>query len=193
MTKEQKHRLKQDPQKYQDFLDARAKYRRQRLKRIKSDPVLYKKHRKKQKLLYAKLKEERRKIREQRRANSPYWKIEGWLRYKCRIFKRYANVANNRCKTGRKITALDLFGIAKKQRLICPLTGKKLTRDSISLDHIKPITNGGTNSLDNLRFITRQANVAKHEMSDADFLSFCKDIVNHHVLERGHNCGPPED
>lgn len=66
----------------------------------------------------------------------------------------------------------------QKQALYCPISGEKLTRENISIDHIIPLTKGGTNAVNNLRFVTLKVNTAKHIMSDIEFVSFCQNIVN---------------
>lgn len=179
MTKEKKLLLKQDPQRYQHYLKRRREHNKRRLERIKKDPQRFQLYQQKQRDKAERRKKKSQLIRDARRSKSSYWQVSGHQRYKCHYFAYLSRYVNRRCKTGKRVTALDLFGIAKKQELVCPLTGEKLTRNNISLDHITSLTRGGTNSLDNLRFITRQANTAKHTMSDAEFLSFCQNIVNH--------------
>lgn len=100
--------------------------------------------------------------KDRRKKQKRYFKFAaGTLRYKYRI----------------SITAWDLWKIAKRQRLLCPLTGRYLTRKNISVDHIIPLSNGGTNNLSNLRFIDYHANLAKAMFSDEDLFNLAKDIV----------------
>jgi 5-methylcytosine-specific restriction endonuclease McrA len=181
MKKELKEKLKQDPKRYKEYLQSRKDAYKRKMKRIKSDPVRYEKLRKKWKRHYEKVIGISRKKRLERRSKSPYYqKKMGYQRYKCHTFQIIARYANNRCKIG-KVKALDLWNLAKKQGLCCPISGEKLTVDNISLDHITPIIKGGTNALDNLRLVTRAVNTAKHTMSDAEFFSFCQNIVNRHI------------
>lgn len=187
MTKEKKALLKQDPQRYQHYLKLKRESRKRRLERIRQDPKRLAAYQKSQQRKAEQRKKQNKLIRDQRRSRSAYWQVSGYQRYKRRYFSYLARLLRIRCKTGKRVNALELFGIAKKQRLLCPLTGEKLTRNNISIDHIMPLTRGGTNALDNLRFIVRSANTAKHTMSDAEFLSFCQNIVNHSTktLPRG--------
>jgi 5-methylcytosine-specific restriction endonuclease McrA len=92
-------------------------------------------------------------------------------------FRIMANMANSRCN--EKITATELFGIAKRQKMLCILTGEKLSRSNISLDHIMPRSLGGKNTKSNIRLITLQANMAKGNMLDDDFINLCQKIVSH--------------
>lgn len=91
-----------------------------------------------------------------------------------------ANMTNSRCD--EKITATELFGIAKRQKLLCALTGDKLTRSNISLDHIIPRSLGGKNVKSNVRLITLQANMARGNLLDANFIELCRKVVSHSKL-----------
>ena len=68
----------------------------------------------------------------------------------------------------------------------CYLTGDQIdiydTR-SYHFDHIIPISKGGTSSIDNLGFCTREANFAKRDMTDKDFIAFCKKVVDHNLTK----------
>ena len=109
------------------------------------------------------------------RAKRLYWR---------QPFRRMLKVmiTNNRQRTLRdmpfSITAFDLWKMAKKQRLKCPLTGRTLRNDNISPDHIVPISKGGTHEISNLRLVDRDANIAKASLSDDEFRKLCSDVVN---------------
>ena len=77
------------------------------------------------------------------------------------------------------IKPFDLWKIAKHQRLICPLTGRKLNASNMSLDHIIPLSKGGTHDIVNLRFVHIDANYAKRNLTDLAFINMCKDVINH--------------
>lgn len=89
--------------------------------------------------------------------------------------------ANKRSKFENTITAMDLWKIAKKQKLICPLTGDRLTTESVSVDHIIPRSKGGKNTLDNIRLVSYWANIAKNGLTDQEFLELCKKVVSYLV------------
>lgn len=178
MTKERKESLKQDPIRYQHYLKRKREQRKRKLERIKSDPDRLSLYKKKQKRYRDTRTKKNRIIRDERRSKSSYWQKSVYHRFCHKFFRQLAGRLNNRCKTQGRVTALQLYSIAKKQRMICPLTGEKLTRNNISLDHIKPVTHGGTNALDNLRFITKAANVAKHTMTDAELVKLCESILH---------------
>jgi 5-methylcytosine-specific restriction endonuclease McrA len=181
MRKELKEKLKQDSKRYKHYKQKRKEAYKRKIKRIRNDPIRYEKLRKKWKRYYEKITVISREKKMERRSKSPYWqKKMGYQRYKCHTFQLMARHTNRLCKIG-KITALDLWSLAKKQGLRCPISGEKLTIENISVDHIIPRSKGGTNILENLRLVTRAVNTAKHTMSDAEFFSFCQNIVNHHI------------
>lgn len=61
--------------------------------------------------------------------------------------------------------------------MLCVLTGRKLNRDNISLDHIVPLSKGGSNEPNNLRFVHIDTNTFKMDMSINDLLQCATDIV----------------
>lgn len=140
MKKELKDKIRQDPQRYELYKQQRREAYKRKMERIKNDPIRYAKLKRKWQRRGERLKIESRKKRLERRSKSPYWqKPMGYQRYKCHILQKMAKFANNRCKIG-KVRAIDLFSIAKKQGLRCPISGEFLTADNISLDHITSIT-----------------------------------------------------
>jgi 5-methylcytosine-specific restriction endonuclease McrA len=78
-----------------------------------------------------------------------------------------------------KLVPVDLWKIAHRQKLICPLTGEHLNRDNISIDHIIPRSAGGKNVPTNIRLTTRDINWFKRTMNDPDLLAMCLKVVNH--------------
>ena len=77
------------------------------------------------------------------------------------------------------VNAFDLWKIAKRQRLICPMTGRKLTNDTLSIDHVKTKSKGGLTTVENLRLVHVHVNYAKHSLLDEEFLSLCEDVINY--------------
>lgn len=88
-----------------------------------------------------------------------------------------ANAKKRGCS--KKITYLNLYSLAKRQKCRCALTGDKLTRDNISVDHIVSLSKGGSNVVENLRLVTYDVNIAKNSLSDFEFLMICKKVVEH--------------
>ena len=84
--------------------------------------------------------------------------------------------------TGVRIPAITLWGMWKKQHGRCALTGRKLdghTRYNASLDHAVAHSKGGSTEPSNLRWVCLEANLAKHKLSDEEFVQLCADVVRH--------------
>jgi hypothetical protein len=102
---------------------------------------------------------------------------------KCR-FKKLAGYANRTFIRKNKqdfyvITAGDLWKIAKKQRLICPLTGIRLNASNMSVDHIIPISKGGTNHPSNIRLVQKWVNIMLQDKTDEEFFLMCRTITTY--------------
>ena len=76
-------------------------------------------------------------------------------------------------------TAKDLCLLAYKQRLICPYSGIKLNRENMSIDHIIPLSKGGTSNINNLCIVDKRINIMKSTMGVEEFINLCKIISQH--------------
>ncbi len=74
------------------------------------------------------------------------------------------------------VTADDLRGIWEAQGGHCALTGRALD-GTAHLDHQLPLARGGTHDLTNLRWVTKEANLAKRDLLDVEFLALCRDVI----------------
>jgi 5-methylcytosine-specific restriction endonuclease McrA len=176
MTKEYiRKKQSLDPEWYKEY---RKKRKQSYLKNLKKDPIRYKKYKERRQKQQQRYRARKNFQKFERKKNSVYWQRQGYNRYfKYSPFKRLASHSNNRCKKG-KVKSFELWCLAKKQKLICPLTGEKLTIKNISVDHKIPISKGGTNNISNLQLITRRANTIKNSMNMNEFYLFCKNIVD---------------
>lgn len=75
-----------------------------------------------------------------------------------------------------RATFKELAAIWKRQRGRCALTGRRLDRTA-DLDHILPKTRGGTDRADNLRWLAREVNMVKRNLTDAEFILLCADVM----------------
>lgn len=85
-------------------------------------------------------------------------------------------------KNNRKITVPALRKLLDKQNGKCALSGRVLTTDNVSLDHITPFTSSQDHSIDNVHLVTIEVNRAKGTMSVGDFIRMCNDVANTHPL-----------
>jgi hypothetical protein len=76
-------------------------------------------------------------------------------------------------------TARQLKEILERQEYRCALSGVKLEPQDASLDHIVPVSKGGSNSADNLQFLHKDVNRAKFTMSQQDFIKMCARVAEY--------------
>jgi|688.fasta_scaffold270557_2 hypothetical protein len=77
----------------------------------------------------------------------------------------------------QKASAGELLKKVKSQRFRCALSGVKLVPETAQLDHIVPLSNGGTNDIENLQWLDARVNKAKGTMSQAEFIKMCKQVA----------------
>lgn len=61
----------------------------------------------------------------------------------------------------------------------CALTGRDLSPDSASVDHIIPLSCGGTNTIDNVHIVHSVVNQAKGTMTVDEFVAMCREVIQH--------------
>ena len=96
----------------------------------------------------------------------------------------------SRTRVERNITLDDLIAHIGDSP-ICYLTGRTIdiTKPrTYQFDHKLPRSKGGENSLDNLGITTKEANQAKHNMTEEEFVQLCKDVLVH----RGYSITTPD-
>ena len=100
--------------------------------------------------------------------------------------RRFFFIRRNNLKLKHKeqeiASHVEIARLWKKQRGLCALTHWRLTRANAQLDHIIPIIKGGKGSIENLRWVHRDVNYAKRDLSDSCFLTLCHQIV---AVEQG--------
>ena len=75
-----------------------------------------------------------------------------------------------------RATFREIARLWKAQRGRCALTGRRLDREA-QLDHILPRARGGGDEITNLRWVCNAANLAKRDMTDAEFETLCADVM----------------
>jgi 5-methylcytosine-specific restriction endonuclease McrA len=97
----------------------------------------------------------------------------------------YITAANlkTRAKSKDEVASIaEISSLWKKQRGTCPITGRRLNRESAQLDHIIPLKKGGSDLVENLRWVHRDVNYAKRDLLDAEFFRLCSDVVSYSKL-----------
>lgn len=104
-------------------------------------------------------------------------RIEGSVGGCCEecTIKRTAQSAGYKISTGVWRKLRDKL---EAQNSICPLSGRKLAVGlNASLDHILPRSRGGSNDIDNLRWVDYQVNVCKRNLLDDEWAALCRDCL----------------
>jgi len=101
------------------------------------------------------------------------------IAYKKRFpWKTRANTIRARC--GADIWDTDLINIFQNQNSRCTLCGKVLDENgTLHIDHIEPLSKGGTTTVDNLQILCVYCNIGKYDLSVDDYITHCLNVVNH--------------
>ncbi len=78
---------------------------------------------------------------------------------------------------GKNITAKQVMGLVHKQSFLCAISGRTLTPETASLDHIVALGRGGQHAIDNVWVVDHQVNTAKGTLSLDEFIEVCRDVV----------------
>lgn len=77
------------------------------------------------------------------------------------------------------ITATQIMGMIESQDFRCALTGRELTPETASIDHVVPLSRGGDHGLGNIWVLDHKVNVAKGTMTPEEFIAMCREVVEH--------------
>ena len=75
-------------------------------------------------------------------------------------------------------TSKLLLAMVEDQGRKCALTGVELTPDTVELDHITPVAEGGRDVMSNCRAIHKVVNRMKGSLSDVEFKAWCRLVVH---------------
>lgn len=84
----------------------------------------------------------------------------------------------------KTVTSKQIRELVEQQEYCCALTGRKLTPETASLDHIVPLGRGGTHDISNLWVLEHRVNTAKGTMMLSEFMDMCRDIVAYGSSEK---------
>lgn len=79
------------------------------------------------------------------------------------------------------ITKRSLIDLLERQEFCCALTGRILTPETASADHIVPLSRGGKHVIGNVQIIHNDVNRAKGTMTLDEFALMCREVVEHAV------------
>lgn len=77
------------------------------------------------------------------------------------------------------VTAKAVMTLVERQDFRCAISGRELTPQTASLDHITPLARGGEHGITNVWVVDQQINSAKGTMTLDEFLAMCRDVVQH--------------
>ena len=89
------------------------------------------------------------------------------------------------------VSRQQLERILKAQKYRCFLTGRPLTPSDVSVDHLVPLSRGGSQDVSNLRLVTRGANHAKSNLLLQEFVELCRDVVAEDRRRKRRKRGKP--
>lgn len=79
--------------------------------------------------------------------------------------------------SGNSATMHELAHLWKSQRGLCAITRRRLTKENAQIDHIIPVIKGGSGDISNLRWVHRDVNYAKRDLTDAEFIALCREVL----------------
>ena len=85
-------------------------------------------------------------------------------------------------KNAASISSKKIMEMIEEQNFRCALSDRKLTPETASLDHIIPLSRGGTHEIDNLWVVEHLVNSAKGTMTVDEFIAMCRDVASHQNL-----------
>lgn len=77
------------------------------------------------------------------------------------------------------VTAKQILRLVEKQGYRCAISGRVLTPETASIDHIVPLGRGGEHALANLWIVDHQVNAAKGTMTTEEFVALCREVAQH--------------
>lgn len=76
-----------------------------------------------------------------------------------------------------RITTSSVLRLVEFQRYRCAMTGRSLTPETASLDHIVPVRLGGEHVIENVQVLHKEVNRAKATMTSEEFIRLCREVV----------------
>lgn len=81
---------------------------------------------------------------------------------------------------GRKhASPKELEDLWNAQDRKCALSGIEITDDNIALDHIIPLSKGGSSAIENCQLVDGRVNSMKGQLDQEEFRSLCNLVTQH--------------
>lgn len=77
------------------------------------------------------------------------------------------------------VNVANVLRLLECQQYRCALTGRRLTPETASLDHIIPVRCGGEHLVENTQVLHKGVNKAKTTMTNGEFIQLCREVVEH--------------
>jgi 5-methylcytosine-specific restriction endonuclease McrA len=77
------------------------------------------------------------------------------------------------------INTATVLQLLEWQNYRCALTGRPLTPETASLDHIVPVRDGGPHVIENVQVLHKDINRAKSTLAHEQFIQLCREVVDH--------------
>lgn len=91
---------------------------------------------------------------------------------------RGTSASNGKSENRRSLTRLDVLRLLERQDFKCAITGKPLTPQTASMDHIVPLSRGGSHEASNAMIVLREINSAKGSLTIQEFVEMCRAVAN---------------
>lgn len=75
------------------------------------------------------------------------------------------------------VTSKKIMELVERQHYRCAISGRELTPETASLDHILPLSRGGEHGIDNVWVVDHRVNSAKGTMTVEEFVALCQDVA----------------
>lgn len=77
------------------------------------------------------------------------------------------------------VTGKQILELIERQNYRCALSGRKLTPETASLDHVVPLSRGGKHDISNLQVLDFRVNAAKGTLTIEEFTTLCGEVIEH--------------
>lgn len=77
------------------------------------------------------------------------------------------------------VNTANVLRLLEWQGYRCALSGRPLTPDTASLDHIVSVRDGGEHTLENVQVLHKDINRAKSILAHEQFIQLCREVVEH--------------